>query len=476
MAEAILSLKSFAKGINQAIDKQLISISGEVDAAEAQNMDISSGNLSSVNGCSTYTTAVLNQAGNLMDYYNGSAKVLVAVGYNTTTSKYDVYKLNGSTYSSFATGFSNGTFDYVNYQSGVNQIMIFGNGTENMKVYDGVTLRDLKNDGASSTAGSTNVAPKGKYLELHKERLFIANGNRLYFSTAYDPDDWTAPVTAEESNQHGGFIDIPTWDSGTIIGLKSLFDYLYIFKNKQVFSLYGTYPGNFTLTQIFNSTNGEIVDKTIQSLDNRAYWLTNEGIYAFNGATPINLAPRIKKEFAKINQAAVKSSVAAMYKGKYYLAVPTGSATVPDMVIEYDTVNDAFMIRRGMTIKSMIVFDDKLLYADNAGKVLQYNSGTTYNGTAISSYFLTGDLYADRLDKYKSLNQVHLIASGSGTIRISAISEKKTVYKDIVLTSSEKPYKIRMRNKGKIMSFKFENVSGATFTIKQPQINLLIQD
>lgn len=465
MAVGEILLDTFLSGINQSVDPQLINAH---QAYMAENCDISSGTLKRSKGSIKHSEAVLSgSVSSMMKYHTGSSgHILAAYGSN-------VYKLVGDTLTSIGSGFKSDVFDYINYQSGVLEMMVFCNGVDNTKVYNGTTLRDLKFKGKDSAAGSSNLAPKGKYIELHKERAWIAGDpnapNTIYCSTPFDADDWTVPVTEEEVNMHGATFDIPTWDGGVIIGLKSIFDEILVFKNKNVFRIFGTHPGNFGVQEVFNSVSGEIVDKTIAGIDRVGFWLSSDGIYMFDGSSSIKISRVVQDYFDTINKDHVDKSVGAVYNNKYIVFVPTGSSTVPNMAFEYDIQAGNFMIRKpGGNIKSMIEWRNNLILGMNDGSFLEYNKGDTYNGEDIVSFWQTGYMTLNKQNAKKTLERLYFVARGSGKLYIECKTERKTVVKSVELTPELKDYRLRIRNKGRIYSFKFYNENGNFFELKQP--------
>jgi hypothetical protein len=191
----------------------------------------------------------------------------------------------------------------------------------------------------------------------------------------------------------------------------------------------------------------------------------------------VELSPRIKNEFNKINKAYIKNAAAIIFRNKLYIAVPEGSSTVNNMVIEYDLVYENFMIKRGLTINSFIEFNGSLIFSSTDGKLYSYDTGDTFNGTQISSFWDSGIITLDRMDKRKYLRTINFVASGSGTLRITLTNEFGTQNtKDIALTSTTKSYEVKLKIKGKLLSFRIENVAGADFELKQPQFNLEIPD
>lgn len=466
MAVGGFTIDTFSSGINQTADVQLIEV---FQAREAENCDITTGTLKRSKGSTRYSTAqATNPISSLMKYHTGgSGHILAASGGS-------VYKLIDNTLASVSSGFTSDDFDYMNYQSDVLEMMIFGNGTEPTKVYDGVTLRDLKFNGKDTTAGSNNRAPKGKYIELHKERMWIAGDpnspNTLSCSTPFDADDWTAPVTEEAVNMHGWSGEIPTWDGGKIIGLKSIFDNMLVFKNKNVFRIFGLDPSNFGIHEVFNTVTGDIVDKTIAGVDSVGFWLSTDGIYMFDGASSIKISRAVDDYWKTVNTSAIHKSRAMIYNNKYIAFVPTGESDVPNMAMEYDIHTGSFVIRKpGGDIHSMIEWENKLILGMGDGTFIEYDSGDTYNGTPISAFWKTGDITLDRQNARKTLERLYFVARGEGKLYIECSTERKTVTRSVDLTSELKDYQLRIRNKGRRYSFKFYNDNGNFFELKQPQ-------
>jgi hypothetical protein len=312
-----------------------------------------------------------------------------------------------------------------------------------------------------------------QFIELHKERLWMSGNsespNSLYFSAPYDPDDWIAPTNEEDVNMHGGEVLIPTWDGGSIIGLKALFDDIVVFKNKNVFRIFGTYPGNYTMIQIFNTMNGNIIDKSIGAINNDAFWLTSEGLFNFDGNSVNPIHQLIQRFFDTINKSAINNSVATIYKDKYIVFVPTGTSTVCNAAIIYDTIQKSVMIRDGVDLSTAIEFNDKIIFSNNSGIVYVYDDGNKIGDLNINSYWTTGETIVNASNAIKTSEYVYFTGYGDGTVRISCITERATKYIDVLLDSSEKVYKKKLKNKGRKLSYKFENLDGCNFVIKQPQ-------
>lgn len=457
-------IPNFLGGINRQVNEFLLKPN---EAKNAQNCKIDDGSLSSCNGFIPYSTAAVNSnIGTLIAFYkDGIGQLLIAAGGN-------IYKLDGNSFTQIASGFTSNYFDYINFKV-ENDMLIFGNGINNTMVYDGTSFRDLKHDGKSSADSETNKAPKLSMIELHYERVWgagdAANPDRVYFSTSnvngFDPDDWTSPTTEGEANQHGGFIECPTFDGGKIIGLKVIFNDVLIFKNKNIFKIFGTYPGNYEKVQVY-STKGAIADKSIVTANNIAFFMSTDGIYAYNGTSTDIISEKIKDVFNNLNKSCLDKAVGFFYKNKYILAVPEGNSTVNNLIIEYNTIDKNFMLYRGIEVSSFIELNDELLFTNSSGFIYVYGEGDNFNSQLINAFWETGYSDLGSPNAKKNLEYVYFTGSGSGDIKLSCITEKGTKEKIVTLKSTDSVYKVKLKNKGRLLALKFENVNGSKFNIK----------
>lgn len=472
--EEVLTIPTFIKGINQSLDEQLIE---HDEAYYASNVDVSDGVLSRAKGSTLHTSATLSNAKKLMTHYSTGTSVILS------STDANIYKLESDVYTPIHAIITSIT-DYINYQQNDTPITIMLNGVSEPMIYDGtnVSLMDKVIQSITDTDSSPdndlnltipNPIPIGKYIELHKERVWISGDNdspnRLYFSKDFDPYDWSTPTNEEDANKHGGFIDIPTWDGGRIIGIKNLYDDLMVFKNNNVFRIFGTYPGNYEVSQVFASTKGGVVENSIASVENKVFWVTDEGIYIFNGVSTSPIHYKVKEYFNRINTSYLDKIQGICHKGKYILSLPIDSSVINNLVLEYTIDTDTWIAREGLYAESFIVVNDELLFL-YLGMVLKYNESDNYIASNIDSYWESGTLTFGMQHAKKNILKVYFIASGNGDVKFTCETERKVASTTVTLTSEEQLYKIRLRNKGRKIKFKIENVDGSDFTIKPVQI------
>jgi hypothetical protein len=295
----------------------------------------------------------------------------------------------------------------------------------------------------------------------------------VYFTTAnrngWDIDDWTAPIEEGEANQHGGFINCASWDGGKVIGLKVIFDDVLIFKTKTIYKIYGNYPGNYRKVELFSS-EGAISDKSIVKAHNKAYFVANEGIFMYDGTNVIPISNKIKNTWKNINKAYLNKSCGIFFNNKYVIAVPEGNSTVNNLIIEFDTVTNSFSLIRGLTVNSFIEYGDKLLFSDNSSLIKEYNS----SGSMANAVYETGFTDLGSIDSTKETEYLYFVGNGSGTVRITCITERDILGKsiDVPLTNTIGTYKKKLKNKGRLLKLKIQNVNNASFTLSNIKLTM----
>jgi hypothetical protein len=464
------TIQNFLGGINEALDENIIK---QNECKSMSNFDIERGVLSTSLGVQKYIQNKLDhKIETLIGYYKSNSAELIAI------SNGAIYRLVNDTFVLIKDGVNSNYFDFVNFNGWEGEVLILGNGVDNTLVYNDVYFRDMKHDGKDTINTDINKSPKMKYIEMHFERIWGAgdkdNPDMLYFSTAkkdgFDYDDWTAPIAEGEANQHGGFINIPTNDGGHIIGIKNIFDDVVVFKKNNVFKVYGTDPGNYTKTQIF-SANGGISDRTIEAGNNKAYFMARDGIYMYDGTAVVPIHEKIKDTFSRINKDYMDKSEAVFSNGHYILAVPYENSTVNNLIIDYNTLTGSYKIKQGFIVNCFLKFNDKVLFSDDNGYILTYDTGDTFNGSFINSRYETGYKDLGAQNAVKTTQYIYFIGSGNGSVRFTIQTENDTnKYIEVPLTSTEKPYRKQIKNKGRILNFIIENVNGSYITIKAPTV------
>lgn len=451
-------IKNFLGGLNQAADDSILAIN---QSRNAQNVDVSSGVLKTVDGYSKYVNAAV-PAGvtRLMKFYKTNTSNGTTTSHLLAATATALYYWNGTSWATLGTGFSSGDWDYINYQIDMDDYLFLGNG-DVMKKWGGGSLEDWGGN-----------PPKAKSITLIDERVWVTGVKAFPYSVYYSdtigeghggPENW---VGGEDAS---GEISIPTWDGGVCIGVANIFSDLVIFKTNTVHRVIGTYPSVYEVREVYSSV-GAIAEKTIVSSNDRAYFLSKDGLYFYNGVScyPL-LGDRIKD--IKINPAYAKKAVSVVYKGKLYCAFPEGDSTSNNAVLVYDIDGEHLMVWRGLAVSDFIEFEDKLLFSNSSGYVYAIDSNaTSFDGTEIQAFWETPWQDLDAFRVTKTADTLYFYAVGNGMMRVDVSFDNKTKKKNITLTPKGKLYSIPINLEGRRFRLKFSNIAGSRFELTEPEL------
>lgn len=486
-------ISNFLGGINQSLDPMLIKPN---ETPYAKNCYTDNGNLETCRGTKRFVNYKFNKKiDSIIPFHKTSGFELLV------SSDNKLYKMNGSIPVLISDGFTSGDFDFINYQIGLDNVIILSNGTDNMKVYDGTKIRNVLNrrpvfnddgtikeyidaNGISHKDESTitTYAPKCEFIELHYERIWGAGEkeypDRINFSTAgiygSDIDDWTSPISEGDANMHGGYEEMPTWDGGKIIGIKTIFDDLVVFKSKQMFKIFGTYPGNYQKVTLFTS-EGAICDRTIVSCAKGSYFLDSSGIYNYDGVNVHVVSDKIKDIIARINKNQYSKTTAIYNDNKYYLAVPLDNSESNNAVIIYDTDRNKYDLYEGINVNDFIEYNKKILFCSDDGYIYEFNVGDKFNDRPIEMTWKSF-IYGSNKNMRKIADYFYFIGSGNGKVSVKCITERKEKEKIIQLSDIEKPYRVRLNNSGRRLQLQISNVEGSYICIKQPELTFEVDE
>lgn len=447
-------IKNFAGGLNQSADDSLLSVN---QSRDAQNVDVSSGTLKTISGYSKYIeTAAPAGITRLMKFYKNNTSTGAVTSYLLAATATAIYYWTGSAWTALATGLTSGDWDYLNYQISSTDVIIMGNGSDVMKKWDGATFSNL---------GGT--PPVAKSISLHAERLWAtgvkAYPNTVYYSDDLNPENWTGGEDA------AGEVYLPTWDGGVCIGVSNIFSDLVIFKTNNIFRVVGTYPSVYEVKQVYSSV-GAIAEKTIVSGNDRAFFLSKDGLYYYNGVSAYPLLGDMAKDVV-INPSYAKNAVSIIHKNVLYCAFPEGSSTVNNAVFVYDLLNKNLMIWRGLAVTDFMEYEDKLLFTDSTGYVYTMDgNAVTFDGTNINAYWETPWQDLDAFRVTKTADTLYFYAKGNGIMRVDVTFDGKTKTKNVTLSPSGKLHSLSLNLEGRRFKMKFSNVSGSRFELTQPEL------
>ncbi|MFA6067526.1 MAG: hypothetical protein WC810_02995 [Janthinobacterium sp.] len=209
-----------------------------------------------------------------------------------------------------------------------------------------VSLVDSDADGALGAAYPTGNAtwtpPKGKFLLVHDNRLFIA-GDPSFPSRLYYSEDGSHDVFKNTS-----YFDIRNNDGTEITFIENLLGLLTIGKTTTIQKLYtnGDDPAaDWEISDPFSSV-GCVAPYSAVNTPIGLFYLSFNGIYVFNGQNSVLISDIITPTINDILTTNLNNVAGAFSENLYYLAYASKSSGVAKntKVLIYDIVGKSFVI------------------------------------------------------------------------------------------------------------------------------------
>lgn len=294
----------------------------------------------------------------------------------------DVYAWNGSTWSSVRSGLtasSKARFaSFVDYT-----FMVNGNGNQALQTWAG-----------TGSFGTTNAAslPAGDFIENYRSRIWVANNatDKLYYSNV---------VTTSNTITGGtSFLQISPQDGENITALKRYSRALLVFKQNhiyRVFSINATDPDPSIL-------RGTYSQESVVETKNGIYYHHPTGFYqfVFDG-----VQREISRPIIDIVEAIPRSyyaNVNGWEEGDnvYWNIgdITLGGVNFTNVVVRYTISTETWTTRSyANELRSASIYDSGTslirVVGDDTGKVLQFDTGLTDDGTPIFYSLATHWLY-----------------------------------------------------------------------------------
>jgi hypothetical protein len=399
-----------------------------------------------------------------------TSKLLVA-----QHGRFYVSDLEAETWTPIAAGFQSNDWDAINYRDLTNEWIILTNGTDDPQYWDG-----------TSSASFPLTAKQGEddltfsKITLLYERLWGAVAkeypDRVYWSNSFNAQDWE--LDYENADNGGGMVDVATFDGTRIRAIVAAFDDVLIFKDKSMHRLNGTYPGEFSLSQVYGS-EGTLAPRTIVYNGDMLFFLSIDGLCAYNGMVVTTLAAsgdrKLKDIWSRINGTTIQTACAVLKDGIIYLAVPLDGSAINTHVIEYDIKHGVY------SLVSLAGVDDWLIMREgqketllflNGETIYQYGAGNTFYGEDIDACWLSPEITCGTLSSRKQTGRIYMLVNATSIDVDAEPSMKLTLYsgdkqreKVIPLKSGRNEIRKRVKIRGRTFRFKIENVDGNPLTI-----------
>lgn len=243
----------------------------------------------------------------------------------------------------------------------------FVNGSEAPFVWDGTG--DAAYVAGIPAGWGSPFAPE--YIAGYKLRIFYAQGNWLYFS---EPGYAGSSADYDVNN----VIKLSTDDGDVITGLVPHDDFLAIFKQNSVYSIFGSSPGDFEKPYNIHQRYGAIAPRSIVPVGPVIYFLHKEGLFHYNGSevSPVPLSSAVENEIFNMSDNDLKKAAACLWRGYYILSFTPSGHSVNDQALIFNTLTGHNSIEKGWSIwtnfpSNCFVIENGI---DDSGDVLFGNS------------------------------------------------------------------------------------------------------
>lgn len=330
--------------------------------------------------------------------------------------------------------------------------------------------------------GETPVELRFQQIALLYERLWGAvtkdQPDTIYWSQTFDPENWE--LNYEMENDGGGFVEIPTFDGSRIRAIVAAFDDILVFKDKSIHAVGGTYPGEFSLRQVYG-TQGTLAPRTIVYTGTLLYFLSCDGLCRYDGMAVKTLASagdrKLKDTWARLNHAAIDRACAVEYNNVLYVAVPLDDDERNSCVVEYHMLDGSYSLVGVAGVDDLYVHragQVETLMMISGGQVLRYGAGTAFFGEPIAARWTSPEIMCGTLTAKKSTGRIYMIvdavsldADKAPRMKITMVSGSKERAKVILLNPGTNYIRKRVKIRGRTFRFRIENMDGNPLTIKR---------
>ena len=332
--------------------------------------------------------------------------------------------------------------------SGTNgDVAIISNGTDKcFQMLQNHTMQDMLDDNYS--------CPLTSVLTFYRNRLWALKANLLYWSDAM-PSTYVSNTSSAPFDRTTNNFAVTVGAERALIGVRDTG--LFCIGSDAVYGVNPSVAPAATDKPEKILDIGCVAGKTACLVGDDVLFLAPDGVRGvmrtqqdklqLGRAEPLSYP--LRAEFESINWANVSKAVAVYWDNKYFLALPTASATYNNEVWVYYPSQQAWMVITGWNVgawaKLKVSGEERLYYIDsNDGSVYRAWYGTTNNSTAISATIIgrEEDCGQPLVTKNGGEIEVEADVAGSGdslTVSVSLDGQAFQSLGTISLTSTTAP-------------------------------------
>lgn len=272
---------------------------------------------------------------------------------------------------------------------------------------------------SGTTYTSESGFPKARFAIEYFDRLYLLDCNvgntrypsRAYYSSVPASDDSITFTTATD------YLGVQTDNGDTLMGAAKSYGRLMLFKKNSLHSW-----NLSTLDQVEGI--GTTSSRSIQTIKNNVFYLhysnIDKGIFVWQGSESIKISEAIQPF---IDGMSLPTSAPSGVHNKHYLlfigdvtldaSVATYyglESTYTNVLVDYSVSDNSFVLHSlNVPVKVMSEYNGDLYFGDNTGKVYQWDSGTTDDGTAITATIITANFYGLSLGEFNKIKSIESI-------------------------------------------------------------------
>lgn len=270
--------------------------------------------------------------------------------------------------------------------------------------------------------------PQAKYISFFDGRLWAAGlANQPYHIR------WSAPYAPYGAHKVWPSIQyevLMEQDNSPITGMHPLGENMIVFKNDSIWTMVDLGQDDLGLRryvpkQADTAGIGCVANSSIQEVRGELVFLSEDGLYAFNGKTVRKVtldrrtqADRLADTFASITKPRrpFVSSVNWTSRNVYLLSMTTDGSEENNLTVVWDYQRDAFWLWDNIDAQTWALdessSDEQLLYfGDKDGGIYLFDSGRTDHGGTINSYVVTQRLGLNDGVRRRVLREIEVLAS-----------------------------------------------------------------
>lgn len=312
------------------------------------------------------------------------------------------------------------------------------------------STNDLVVWNCDSNPYSVSTAPKFRSICFSNNKMFAIEDGTNYvvrYSSNLDPTSWTSV-----DDNTGGRIDLDDF-RGELRKVVSHLDNVYVFRDFGISKITSYSSGSKFLASNVLNLSTKIYSNTICSCNSDICFLTEDGLYKFDGYKATKLDLSIFKNFKNYLQSAAQT---CFYNGKLYVACYINfTSTTPqsvqnNCVIVVDLNTLKFSVINEVSVCNMFALKDldmsKLIFClngENGKKLWQLCEGKDSDFT-FNKQWTSHKFFGENLG-IKTLKGLEIVSKNAITV---SIKNDKNKLKTISILGSEEKQNIKVNLRG----------------------------